>query len=70
MEYNKQQDEKLREVHEIVTGNGNPDSGMVVKQAKHEAETKACLKSIFTQLRLHWGIFIIIISALVKVVFF
>jgi len=70
MEYNKQQDKKLQEVHEIVTGNGNPSNGMVVKQTKHEAETKASLNNVFVQLKLHWGLFIVVIGVLVKSVFF
>ena len=70
IEYNKRQDKSIAEIHKIVTGNGTPENGLVVKQARMSEKITA----ICATLKIHWAFLISIslttIGAIIKVAFF
>lgn len=66
LEYNKRQDKNVAVISEILTGNGDPQKGIVYEIAKAREQRK----NIFTTLKLHWGLFVLIIGAIIKVAFF
>ena len=70
LEYNKRQDKAIADIHKIVTGNGTPESGLIVKQARMSEKITA----ICATLKIHWAFLISIslttIGAIIKVAFF
>ncbi len=74
LEYNKRQDERIGTIHTIITGNGNPERGLIVKHARLEEKTESKLESIARTLKQHWGILIgtamTVIGAVIKIAFF
>lgn len=54
LEYNQRQDSATQKILKIIEGNGNPEAGMIVKQAKIQEQ----LRGIGKTLKLHWGLFV------------
>jgi len=50
---------KVNDIHKIIYGNGNTDKSLIHKIA-----------TISTTLKIHWALFLIILSLLVKLAFF
>ena len=59
LEYNKRQDKLIGDIHKIIYGNGEVDKSWIHKFA-----------IISTTLKLHWGLFEIILGFLTKLLFF
>jgi len=70
LEYNKRQDTRIGTIHKILTGNGEPEEGMVVKYARLSEVVEGIKKT----LNQHWAILIgvsmTVIGAVIKVVAF
>ena len=70
IEYNQRQDKAIAEIHKTIHGNGNPENGLVVKQARMSEKITA----ICATLKIHWAFLISIslttIGAIIKVAFF
>lgn len=66
IDQNREQNIKISDIHKTIHGNGNPDNGLVVKHAKLGERISA----ISTQMKLHWGIFLMLIGVIVKIAFF
>ena len=65
MEKLNQMSDKLNDIHVIVTGNGNPENGLVVKLARCDEQTKAnCSRLKIISGKLWALIFILVSSAL------
>jgi len=64
LEYNQRQDKRIGEIHQILMGNGEPERGMVVKQARLSERVDNVCKSI----KIHWGILIGVILAAIGAV--
>jgi len=68
-QHNEIQDEKLNEIHMIVTGNGTPENGLPVKVARHSEK----INSIISTLKIHWallsGIALAVVYGVVKLSF-
>ena len=66
IEYNQRQDKSISEIHKIVTGNGNPENGLIVKTTRMSEK----IKNMTTTLKIHWGLLILVIGVAVKTAFF
>ena len=66
IEYNKRQDKLIGKVHEILTGNGDPEKGLVVRHTRLSERIK--LNS--AMLKIYGSLLIIVIGAIVKLAFF
>lgn len=66
LRYNKKQDENITIISEILRGNGNPQKGIVFEMAKIQEQ----LKSLCSTLKIHWGLFVVILTAIIKLAFF
>ena len=60
---NENQNKQLAKIEVLITGNGNPDNGLIVKSTKLTSR----VDGIISTLRIHWGLFATLISALVGV---
>ncbi len=56
LEQNRDQNQKIDDIHKVIYGNGDPEKGIVVKMTR----TNECLKSVTSTLRIHW----VLISAI------
>ena len=63
LDYNKRQDNRIGEIHKILTGNGTPESGVVVKQARISEK----LTAIAGTLKTHWIMIWAILTALIGI---
>ena len=68
-EANNRQNIQLDKIENLITGNGNPDNGLIVKSTKIASK----VDGIVNTLKIHWGILGAILSGLIgisiKVVF-
>ena len=70
IEYNKRQDVKIDEIHKVIHGNGNPETGLIVKTTRMSEKINA----ICSTLKIHWAllgsIVLTVIGGVVKMAFF
>ena len=62
LEYNKRQDERISEIHQIVTGNGTPENGLIVKTTRLSEKLVAIGATLKTHWIMIWAIFGAIIA--------
>jgi len=60
---NMKQNKQLDKIEVLITGNGNPDNGLIVKSTKIASK----VDGIISTLKIHWGLFATLISALIGV---
>jgi len=66
IDYNKSQDKMIKEIHTVIHGNGNPETGLIVKTTRMSEK----LNSITTTMKIHWALIIIVIGIAIKTAFF
>jgi len=60
---NIRQNNQLNKIEVLITGNGNPDNGIIVKTTKLTSK----VENLCTTLKIHWGLLATLVGSLIGI---
>ena len=70
LEYNERQDETTQTIKKMMTGNGEPEKGVITRIIVAENNIKTIFKKFTGLSKLHYAIGVSVIIAIIKIAFF